>query len=168
MPERVDITQDELMTLLVNFLRAELGLNESRCYETERPDVLPRIPSGSDYSLTVSMGDGTFPIEEQAPEQCNEEFDVTVMAWVRINLDAPNADTMLLHEAKRGTLPIKKLILQALCGEDTRRENGDYFLRSLLSAKRSIAPAAYEQKAGTVAGVGIVFNVSFDWDLSGE
>lgn len=169
MPNRVDVTQDEIPTLIVAMLRRVLNLNDQRCYETERPDMLPRVPSGSDYVLTVSTGDGSFPIPEQMPEQANEEFDLTIMGFFRVNLDPPNADTMLLHEVKRGAFPVKRRILKAmLSAQDLQRENGDYFLRDLLYAKRSIAPAAMEHKVGTIGSVGVVFGVSFDWNLSGD
>ena len=166
---RVNIKQEEVQSLLVKHLIDTLKLNESRCYETIRPDILPKIPSGSDWVLTVSLGDGEFgEIEEQFAGQCFEKTDVTVMAFARTNLDPTNPDTALLHETNRGLLRLKTTILKAMVGEDPPRETGEGFLRNILYAKRSIAPDILEggKGIGTVGSVGIVFGVDFDHDLS--
>lgn len=169
MPTRVDIEQGEAVALLVTYLQQRLNLNDSRCYETVKPDQLPVVPSGSDYVLTVSTGPGQFTIPEQFPEQCCEESDITVMAFTRINLDPSNPDTVLLHEAKRGLFQLKKLMLKTLVGVDPQRENGEYFVRDLLHAKHALAPDIGERGGKaviTVGSIGVVFGLNFDWDLS--
>lgn len=170
MPTRVDITEDEAITRMVAHLRATLDLNPSRCYETVSPDQLPKVPSGSDYVLTVSPGGGSFgDIQEQFGGQCCEEVDAIVTAFVRVNLDPTNSDEMLLHEVKRGLLLIKRLILKTLVGVDLQRANAEYFLRDLIYAKSSSPPMIGEHgqnRTITVGSIAVTFGLKFDHDLT--
>lgn len=166
MPDRTDIMQGEVHQIILRTLRQSLDLTEARCYEVTRPDQLPKVPSGSEYVLTVTFGDGSFEIPEQFDGQCCEEIDVTIMAFTRVNLDASNTEKMLLHDDKRGLLRLKHLILKTVVGKDPARENGEGWLRDLLYAKRSIAPDVLEAKTITVGGVGVVFGCKFDHDLT--
>lgn len=170
MPDRTDIKQDELHNVIIRLFREALDLSESRCYEVTEPDQLPKVPSGSEYVLTLCFGDGDFPIEQQHSEQCCESLDLTVTAFSRVNLDSSNTDRMLLHDDRRGLLILKHKILKAVFDDpDPARESGQGFLRSYLSVRRSIRPGVAsvgDKGVITVGRVAVVFDVTWDWDLS--
>lgn len=171
---RIDITQDKVIEAVVFHLRRDFELSDRQCFMTIDPQN-PVVPIGGDYWLTVSPGDGQYDDELMAAmivEQCVEHSIVSVFAYTRIQLDSTDHEALLLTEATRGLLTLKKRILRSMSGIDLKYD-GDEFVRELLTATYAHAPSrgVIEQNDGpglTIGMIGLDFRTVFDWDLSSD
>lgn len=167
---RVDTEQATLLERIADYLRKQLRLNARRCFETLDP-LHPVIPPGGDYFLSVAPGDGTFDVEHQVgggADQLTEYGEVVVTIYSRVKLDSTDHDEIIMRDASRGLLSLKKTVLKTLVGYDLALESGDTALRQTLYAKRYTAPTMGQQDGSGigVAFLSITFGVDFDWDLS--
>jgi len=163
---RIDVTQSAVLDRLVEFLRAELPLEERSCYLAIEPLSPPVIPKSGDYFVTVSPGPGNFVEGEQVPVNVTEEWSITVTAYTRVRLDSTDHHRQLMLNASRGLIILKRRLLKALVGVDLAIEaNGtEGFLRNYLYAKSATQPQ-WDEKKG-IAWIGVDFGVDFDWDLT--
>lgn len=161
---RVNVTQEVVLTAVVDRLVAQLAINANRCYVSTQP--LSTIPPGGDYFVTVSLGDGQFDaeIQEQHAVQLQEQTEVIITVLTRMHLDRADRDIYLLTDDTRGLLTIKRLILKALVGHDLVEGAGDTFLRRLVAVKYAEKPQYDPEKM--VGWLSIHFAVDFDWDLT--
>jgi len=162
---RVDVTQTDVLELVVKHLREQLELNERTCWETIEP-LAVQIPRGGPFFVTVAPGEGQFEPGEQAPRNITEEWSITVTGYTRPKVDSTDHDEKLLRDAARGLLVVKHKILKALVGEDIQNKNRDEFLRQLLYAQHSSRPQFDKEKG--IGWISIDFGVEFDWDLVTE
>lgn len=164
-----DLPQGDIVEAFIGRLQKELKLSERQCYLVIEPDDVPNIPTGGHYFLTVAPMDGTFDIEEQAIEQCMERADIVVTILSRVALDQSKHDTKKMLDARRGLLPIKRLVLKAMVGS-TLAESCDPLtvspVRSLIYATRATAARMGQQGKHLLAYMQITFSTEFDWDLS--
>ena len=168
MTDRVKTTQDIAQTAFVALLRTQLGLNESQSPELSDPQEVPPLPPGGDYFLTIASTDSDFNEGEQSPEYCNENVPVTVTIYTRVKLDKSGSDVQLLHEARRGLLPIKRLVLKALVGQDLQDPDGNTFLAKLLWCSHAgrVEVITNDKSGQTLGRLTLTFQLSFDWDLT--
>jgi len=168
MPTREDITQSEVLRLMMEHLRAALNLLPTQCVEAIEPSAPPKIARGGDFFITVSPGDGFFVEGEQAAGNVTEEWTVTVTAYARVRLDYSDTDEKLLRDTSRGLLEAKRRILAALVGRDLNTDDtpAATFLRQLLFAQRCGRPM-YDEKE-TIGWISLDFGVHYDWDLTGQ
>lgn len=168
-----DVTQDQVMAAVLLKLRTDLGLNEFTCYETEHPNLMPELTGTSTVIVTVTPGDGDFPIEEQGSPQLAENSDVHVSWYTKIQLDRQSKIKNMLHEAQRGILPWKKRILRSLLPRPADHADGpnelllpsgNRFLRDQIFAKSYIRAGYDDQKM--IAWATLIFGLNFDWDLT--
>lgn len=120
---RVDITEAEVMEIVVDYLRTTLDLNERQCYETVSPLTPPLAPL-SEWWLSVSPGEGNFDEAMQSGggrHQVTEEWQLLVTGYTRIRLDSTDRDMQVLREANRGLLQIKRRILWAMAQIDLHK-----------------------------------------------
>ena len=120
---RVDITEAEVMEIVIDHLRTTLELNERECYETVSPLTPPLTPL-SEWWLSVSPGEGNYDEAMQSGggrNQVTEEWQLLVTGYTRIRLDSTDRDMQLLREANRGLLQIKRRILDTMAQVDLRK-----------------------------------------------
>lgn len=165
---RIDVTQEEVLGYLVRHLRLALDLNERNCFETINPMGV-KLPPGGEMFVTVAPGKGQFVVEEQAPEQCTEQWDVIVTVYSRIRLDSTGHDQALFRDAARGLLGMKRKVLEVTVGVDlatdghTPPAQPDTFLRQWLHAVSSTPPDYDAQQE--IGWLSITFGVDYDWQL---
>lgn len=162
---RVDVTQDAVLTQIVETLREKLGLNSRQCWETLEP-MAPKLPIAGDFFVTVSPGDGRFAEGEQQVANLTEQWVITVTIYSRVKLDSTDHEEKLLHDPRRGLFIAKHKVLQALIGQDIQTDDRNLFLRELLYAISCTRPQHDESKH--VSWLSIDFGVDFDWDLTGD
>jgi len=164
---RIDIDQASVLTAVTNRLISQLAIDATHVLEVVDPMHPPDIlPSGSIF-VSVAIGNGTFPFDEQGIPQLREDTDVEVTGYVRVNLDQPGTDGLFLKHATRGILALKRKILIALAGWDLvdPTSGTDVFLASLMYAKSCSRPN-YSSDMGGVGWLTITFGVDFDWDMT--
>ncbi len=163
----LDTSQDQVITRVVARLRGVLGLGESQCYETFEPLAPPKFPPGGVY-LSVAPGDGTFDkdlFEGGGREQLAEESSFAVSIYTPIKIDHPDRAPKVFHDAARGLLPWKKMVLDALVGHFLTDGAGNQILRNPIYPLRSSAPRR-AGKDGDLCMMAIVFALDYDWSLS--
>ena len=168
---RVNVNQIEVLEAIAEHLAQELGLDPRQAYVTLSPEN-PAIPPGGDSWYAVSPGEGRFDTElatADVREQLNEDTVVSITGYTRLFLDDADRDAQLLLEETRGLLAVKKSILDAMAGADVKLDDGDTFLRELMTPQFASAP-----QKGTIdpddlclpiAWISVDFSCSFDWDL---
>lgn len=160
---RIDITQENVLELLVKHLRKQLDLGPRQCYESlaQQP---PQTPASGDYIVTVEPGDGVFPEGEQVSGNITEEWTVAITAYSRVHLDEPDHDEKMLRGSERSLLELKRLLLKAVVGKDLTDADGDTFLRWLLRVQRAERPA-YD-KSRQLGWITMHVGVDFDWNIT--
>ena len=165
---RINITQADVFQSILTRLQTALGLNDRQCFAVARPQDAPPIPPGGDYFATVAFGNGSFPDGEQTPANITEDTQAIVTVYNRLRTDSTNQDAYLLMDATRGLMPLKKLVLAALVGQDLTNKANQTFLRQWCHVTRSSIDIV---KLGDGDGMPygqlqLDFGISFDWDLT--
>lgn len=164
MAEFDNATKAEVLAAVMRFYKTQFGLPDNAIFPTVEPLNPPAIPPGGDLFFSVSLGDGSFPFEEQDDEQVREDTDFIVTGYTRMQLDRANRDESFLLDPKRGALAMQaKLLL--IVGQELTREGGAGLLASRVYAKRSHRPNYDAQKG--IGWTGITFGVEFDWKIEG-
>lgn len=162
---RINIKQADVQTSLTAALVSGLAIDATRMLEVVDPLRPPDLLPTGDYFVSVSIGEGNFPIDEQGAAQLNENTQVLVTAYTKLRLDNPGSEHELLHHATRGVLFLKKRMLAILAGVDlTTNAGADTFLRDRLLIRHASAPN-FDPAPG-VGWITITCEVNFDWDLS--
>jgi hypothetical protein len=165
---RIQTTPDVVLASLLVRLQSFFSLDESHCYYTAEAVRYAQIPKGGDLWIEVSDGGGQFDPAQQiggGAAMCTESALVVVTGYARVLLDAAARMDRRANDPRRGLLPLKGKILQALVDYDLPDPNGNAFLREPLHAVKSW-PLDWnrENNCGSIA---IAFHVEFDWDLAG-
>ena len=162
---RIDVTQDIVLTRVIERLRDQLELDARHCFETDDPDAV-QTPRSGDYWVTVYIGPGQFDVPNQiggGAEQLTETIPVIVTAYSRVRLDPVDEGEKTFHSATRGLYVLKAKLLKALVGHDLTDSDGNTFLRQLLYATRAAVPIV--DKAEGRGKIAVEFGVEWDWDL---
>ena len=163
---RVDITEAEVMEIVIDHLRTTLELNERQCYETVSPLTPPKNPL-SEWWLTVSPGEGNFDEAMQSGggrHQVTEEWQLLVTGYARVRLDSTDHDMQLLREVNRGLLHIKRRILWAMAQVDLHKIDSDDTFQLKYLVVRHAGKPEYDEDRQT-GWQTVFFEMSHDWDL---
>jgi hypothetical protein len=121
------------------------------------------FPGGS-YWLTVTIGDGSFPLEEQFPEQLREDTTFTVTGFTRVQLDEKGRDHKLLKDDQRGLLRIKRRML-SIVGQQLTLDDGTPIGADRVYAVRASKPEAVSNATTNLGTISVTFGLAYDWDL---
>lgn len=161
---RVDVDLNEVLLSVVTRLKDKLSLNDSTCFYSITPDVVPPVPA--DLFLVITPDGGTFDdggFEGGGEKQltCNTGFMVTIKTSMR--LDAGSKDKERLTHTSRGMVQMIGRILDAMAGFDLLNAASNTFLRGTLKPQGFGRP----EKAGdTLGSIPLTFDISFDWDVT--
>lgn len=162
---RINVSQATVLDAVVARLISQIpDFNAANCFISAVPS--PELQNAHNLFCTVWVTEGKFDesiIEGAGQEACAENAGVLVTVSNKVKLDQKHHHKMILEEASRGLLVLKRLILKALVVHDLAT-GSDTFLRNLTMPTSSPQPG-YDEKAG-VAWLPIVFSTDFDWDLS--
>lgn len=159
-----DATQDEVFESIMRFYRGRLKLPTESVYPTIEPLSAPAIPPSGNFWISVALGDGQFPEEEQDDEQLREEIAFTVTGYSRIALDRATRETEFLFAKERGANYIKSRLL-LIVGHQLTDPEGTGIAASRVWARTSHR-ATYDATQ-SIGWVGITFGVDFDWHIAG-
>jgi len=164
----VPTNQDDVLNAVVALLVANLAISERYVYQTLAPLKSIGNPPSGDYWVTVSPGDGDFADGQwQAGGGANTLMELAttiVCGYTRIKLDSTDRDDKLLHELKRGVLPVKKKLLKALVGQQLTDTTGNNLLISLIQARHAETPN-YDNDKQT-GWITLHFATPFQWDMT--
>lgn len=173
---RADVDQSDVLTAVVSYLRTQLTLNETRCYEVIDPNEEPPFPISGDYWLQIALGSGQFDdslMTGAVREQLCEWMTITVGMYTRVYLDQTGHAREMLIKAGRGIVRIKRMVLNAFAGADLT-VGGSTFGRELwrptfCTEAHHVATSGVEG-AANAGGIEMLrmlltFRCGFDWDL---
>lgn len=152
-----DILQ-AIRTLLIH--NTGLGLNSNTCLISLNPNLPPKIPRGGKFFVRLCPNRSDFPLEEQDYQQLAERMVVTVVPYVRIEIDPVDSAEVLLFEQSRGLYRAKDEIIQCLAGKMLFDQAGQPMLREHLRVTFCGEPE-YDQE-NRIAWLTIDVNAVFD------
>lgn len=161
-----DCDQSDILESVERFYARVLKLSKDSLFPSQQPMAPPAALPGGDYWLTVTVGDGTFPLEEQFPEQLVEDTDFIVTAFTRVQLDETGRDHKLLKHEQRGLLRIKRKIL-SIIGQQLALDDGTPIGADRVYAVRASKPEALVNPAKGInlGTVSVTFRLAFDWSI---
>lgn len=159
-----DCDQTDILEAVERFFTRVLKLPKESLFPSQQPMAPPAALPGGAYWLTVTIGDGAFPLEEQFPEQLREDSTFIVTGFTRVQLDEKGRDHKLLKSDERGLLVIKRKIL-SIVGQQLQLANGTPIGADRVYAIRASKPEAVSNQTVNLGTVSVTFGVAFDWDL---
>jgi hypothetical protein len=160
----VDSSQADILDAVERFYSRVLKLPAASLFPSQQPMAPPAGLPGGNFWLTVTVGDGSFPLEEQFPEQLREEVEITVTGFSRVELDEKGRDHKLLKDAERGLLAIKRKIL-SIIGQQLKKPDGTPIGADRIYARRATRPEAVSNERDNLGTVSVSFALAFDWEL---
>lgn len=164
----IPTTQDVVLQRVVARLISQLsgsGFAAANCYVADPPEP-PTTDMAHNLFVLVTAGSGQYPDDVHAGGGANtpfEESSVWVTIYSRIKLDRPFAADASLTNASRGLLPIKRLVLKALCGHNLLDGSGNEILTRYMAPFNCSQPG---RDTEDFAAVSLAFHTDFEWDLS--
>lgn len=167
--------EDILVSIVERLIDQIDQATDDSCYVTDQPMPIA-MPSGR-YILTVSLGDGNFPVEYFAGgghDTITEQVSIVVSAIVahqqdrphrrhrRTGLD-PNRNT---DDTTPNLMYWRRSILKALLPDPSEWEinkNGEPLLRDQLSPSSTIGPRDVRIGDAMCSAIQISFTTLFDW-----
>ncbi len=159
-----DCDQSDILKAVERFYTRALKIAKDSLFPSQQPMTPPAALPGGNFWLTVTIGDGTFPLEEQCPEQLREDMDFTVTGFTRIALDEKGRDHKLLKSEERGLLLIKRKIL-SIVGQQLALDDGTPIGADRVYAVRASKPEVVSNPATSLGTVSVTFRLAYDWDL---
>ncbi|HEV3340784.1 MAG TPA: hypothetical protein VG125_10525 [Pirellulales bacterium] len=166
----IPTNQDDVLNAVERLLVTRLAISDKYIFQTTKPLVAIGNPPSGDYWLTISPGEGIFPDEWQIGGGANTVMELAttrVAAYTRIRTDSTDRDTNLLHDLKRGLLPIKRKLLKAMVGQqlyDDAAPNPNALCIRAIGIIRAEDPD-YDKEKGT-GFIVLHFATPFQWDLT--
>ncbi len=164
MPAFRNADKIEVLESVLLFYRQRLELPEDAVFPTVNILAPGEALPGGEFFITITVGDGQFPLEEQDDEQLRENCQFTAMAFLRKTADWGGRDTQFLLDRRRGALALQNRLL-LIVGEELKDPPGDFLIASRVYAVGTIAPTYDDVKL--LGWTGVRFGVEFDWSIEG-
>lgn len=163
--------QATVLLAIQSKIRAEIAGfgTETTCFISDTPEPGIEVqdelfctiaPGSAEYDPEHPIGEGSAGIVEYAV------FQVTV--WSKIMLDRTEHEVSNFLDPNRGLLPLKKLFLKCLAGQQMFSDypsNTEPLLIEWLRPTQAVHPET-GQKEGKLSSFALVFVGQFRWDLS--
>jgi hypothetical protein len=159
-----DCDQSDILEAVERFYTRVLKLPKDSLFPSQQPMAPPVGLPGGSYWLTVTIGDGSFPLEEQFPEQLREDTTFTVTGFTRVQLDEKGRDHKLLKDDQRGLLRIKRRML-SIVGQQLTLDDGTPIGADRVYAVRASKPEAVSNATTNLGTISVTFGLAYDWDL---
>lgn len=156
------MVETDLLQAIKSFLinQTNLGLNSSTCLISLGPQFPPKIPRGGRFLVRICPNRSDFPIDEQDSQQLAERMVITIVPYVRIDLDPADSAEAQLLDNTRGLYLAKEEIIRCLAGRMIFDQTGKPLLRDHLRVSFCGEPD-YDQE-NRIAWLTIDFQAVFD------